>query len=495
MKNKILLKGLDLSYSKEAKDFKKRMLGRAGPIHLKNINIHLYEGEVLGLLSDTETLYYIKEVLSGTLTPTAGKVKTHGGILSLDVMDHINNPFSLDSFIEELLEEYKSGKELGKTIELLHNKPVIRNNLSKKLKELSRKQLAHILLEISGLIDVEIIIYTNFHEHLEDVDKFRSIVNMHEQNGRGVLLLETSLEPIEKMANYFTWVSYGQIRFEGSVEKGVEIYNKYLRDKSMVKNIEQESLFDLEWKRHVYEDASYSENFKRLGKQQVSVLDNINIRKIIITLVLVFIMVLSALVIFMNISFIGESPTFTEEQQNLNEDVTSERLSYAFVDRDGLEMDGTMLPQYTLLEVTAADEENYTVKYRDSEKTVTRDEVLYFNPASLYTEEDFMTLLEYTSPVIQNNYLFYSNYLNGEREFLEQNITFDVLDENHGSVAGIPITYHFSGDTVFSMEFEGAENNTITEDLNLSGEVTIFRVNEGFMIYDSVQNNWNYLRR
>lgn len=495
MKNKILLKGLDLSYSKEAKDFKKRMLGRAGPTHLKNINIHLYEGEVLGLLSDTETLYYIKEVLSGTLTPTAGKVKTHGGILSLDVMDHVNNPFSLDSFIEELLEEYKSGKELGNIIELLHNKPVIRNNLSKKLKELSRKQLAHILLEISGLIDVEIIIYTNFHEHLEDVDKFRSIVNMHEQNGRGVLLLETSLEPIEKMANYFTWVSYGQIRFEGSVEKGVEIYNKYLRDKSMVKNIEQESLFDLEWKRHVYEDESYSENFKRLGKQQVSVLDNINIRKIIITLVLLFIMVLSALVIFMNISFIGESPTFTEEQQNLNEDVTSERLSYAFVDRDGLEMDGTMLPQYTLLEVTAADEENYTVKYRDSEKTVTRDEVLYFNPASLYTEEDFMTLLEYTSPVIQNNYLFYSNYLNGEREFLEQNITFDVLDENHGSVAGIPITYHFSGDTVFSMEFEGAENNTLTEDLNLSGEVTIFRVDEGFMIYDSVQNNWNYLRR
>src|SRR5699024_11472220 len=98
-------------------------------------------------------------------------VKTHGGILSLDVMDHVNNPFSLDSFIEELLEEYKSGKELGNIIELLHNKPVIRNNLSKKLKELSRKQLAHILLEIFGLIDVEIIIYTNFHEHLEEIGR------------------------------------------------------------------------------------------------------------------------------------------------------------------------------------------------------------------------------------------------------------------------------------------------------------------------------------
>ena len=160
MKNNILLKGLDLSYSKEAKGFKERMFGHAGSIHLKNINIHLYEGEVLGLLSDAETLFYIKEVLSGTLNPVTGKVKTHGGILSLDVMDHINNPFSLSFFIEELLEEYKSGKEFQTAVELLYNKPVIRNNLTKKLKDLSRKQLAHILLEISGLIDAEVIIYT-----------------------------------------------------------------------------------------------------------------------------------------------------------------------------------------------------------------------------------------------------------------------------------------------------------------------------------------------
>ncbi|WP_213810650.1 hypothetical protein [Jeotgalicoccus sp. WY2] len=37
MKNNILLKGLDLSYSKEAQGFKKRMLGNAGSIQLKNI--------------------------------------------------------------------------------------------------------------------------------------------------------------------------------------------------------------------------------------------------------------------------------------------------------------------------------------------------------------------------------------------------------------------------------------------------------------------------
>lgn len=495
MKNNILLKGLDLSYSKEAKDFKKRMLGKIGSVHLKNINIHLYEGEVLGLLSDAETLFYIKEVLSGTLNPVTGKVKTYGGILSLDVMDHINNPFALHFFIEELLEEYEGGKQFLSTIELLHDKPIIRNNLNKKLKDLSRKQLAHILLEISVLIDVEVIVYTNFHEHLEDLDKFRGVVNTHEQNGKGILLLESSLKPIEKMANYFTWVSCGQIRFEGSVKKGAERYNKYLRDKSMVKNTEQEALFDLEWKRHIYEDDMYSENFKRLGKQQASVLDNINIRKIIVTLVLVFFMVLSSFVIFMNISFIGESPTFTEEQQNLNEEVTSERLSYAFVNRDGMEIDGATLPQYTLLEVIAADEETYTVNYDGIEKKVNRNEVIYFNPASLYTEEEFMNMLQYASPVIQNNYMFYSNYLNGDRAFLEKNITFDNLDENHGSVAGIPITYHFSGDTVFSMEFEGAENNKVTEELNLTGEVTIFRVDKGFMIYDSIQNNWNYMRR
>src|SRR5699024_11276591 len=145
-----------------------------------------------------------------------------------------------------------------------------------------------------------------------------------------------------------------------------------------------------------------------------------------------------SLVIFMNISFIGESPTFTDEQENRNQEVTSDRISYAFVDRDGLELNGTMLPQYTLLNVTDTTEENYTVEYQGAEETVGRDEVIYFNPASLYTEAEFMDLLQYTSSVIQNNYMFYYNYLNGERVLLEQNNTYDVIDEYYYNLACIP---------------------------------------------------------
>src|SRR5699024_3951355 len=125
MENKILLKGVNLSYSKEAKDFKKRMLGNAGSTHLKNINIHSYEGEVLGLLSDYTTLFHIKEVLTGTLDPVEGKVKTSGGVLSLDIMEHINNPFTRRFFIEELLEEEQSVRAFDDTVEKHHNKNVV----------------------------------------------------------------------------------------------------------------------------------------------------------------------------------------------------------------------------------------------------------------------------------------------------------------------------------------------------------------------------------
>ncbi|MCK1976912.1 hypothetical protein LNK15_07585 [Jeotgalicoccus huakuii] len=495
MKNKVLLKGIDLTYSKEASDFKTRMLGNAGDIYLKDVNIHLYEGEVLGLLSSPDTLFYIKETLSGTLDLKEGKITRNGSILSLDVDDHLTNPFKLSFFIEELLEEYMSGKAFTKTLEQLQAKAIIRNNLDKKVNELTRKQLSHVLLELSALIEADVIIYNNFHKDLEDLDKFRSVVNMHENSKRGILLLETAIEPIEKMANYFTWVSYGQIRYEGSVEGGKEAYNKYLKEKSKVKNIEQEALFDLDWKRRVYEDEKYNENFKRLGKQQASVLDNVNIQKIIVSLVITFVMIVAALVIFMNITFVSETPTFTEENENFTEGETTDRLAYAFVDNEGLNINGETLPPFTLLEVTDSTEETYTINHNGTEETVNRDEVVYFNPASLYTEADFMELLQYTAPVIQDNYLFYSNYLNGDREFLEQNITFDSLDENSGKIAGIPIIYHFQGQTVFSMEFDGVENNPIVEDMNLSSEVTIFRVDGGFMIYDSATNKWNYIIR
>ena len=177
----------------------------------------------------------------------------------------------------------------------------------------------------------------------------------------------------------------------------------------------------------------------------------------------------------MNITFINEEPTFTEENQF--EDVSdSERLAYAFSNRDGLTIGREELPPYTLVEVVSSTEDTYTIQNKDQKETVGRDEVIYFNPASLYTEGDFMDLLQYTDPVIQNNYLFYSNYLNGDREFLEQNITFDSLDEYQGKVAGIPITYHFRGNTVFSMEFDGIENNSIVEDKKLSSDVTILEL-------------------
>ena len=494
MKNNILLKGLDISYSKEAGDFKKRMLGNAGTIYLKDLNIHLYSGEVLGLLSEKETLFYIKEVLTGTLNPSKGKITRYTSVLSLDVDDHTHNHFELGMFIEEMLEEYLGGKEYTVVIDKLLSKAIIRNNLKKAVKDLSRKQLAHILLEISSHVNVNVIIYNDFYQDLDDPEKFQSVVNEHEKNGRGVLLLESSIEAIEKMANYFTWVSYGQIRFEGSVERGVEIYSKYLKDKSKIKNVDEEALFDLEWKRRIFEDGDFSDQYKRLGRKQASILDNVNIQKIIVTMVLVFIMLVAILVIFMNITFINEEPTFTEENQF--EDVSdSERLAYAFSDRDGLTIGGEELPPYTLVEVVSSTEDTYTLQNKDQKETVGRDEVIYFNPASLYTEGDFMDLLQYTDPVIQNNYLFYSNYLNGDREFLEQNITFDSLDEYQGKVAGIPITYHFRGNTVFSMEFDGIENNSIVEDKKLSSDVTIFRVDGGFMIYDSQANKWNYMMR
>src|SRR5699024_4171419 len=120
---------------------------------------------------------------------------------------------------------------------------------------------------------------------------------------------------------------------------------------------------------------------------------------------LVFIMFVASLVIFLIITFIMEEATLTEENQF--EDVSdSEKLAYAFSDRDGLTIGVDELSPYSLVELVSSIEIIYPLQNKDQKETVERDVFIYFNSASLYTECDFMYLLQYTDPVIQNNYLF-----------------------------------------------------------------------------------------
>lgn len=492
----ILLRARDLTYAKEPVKFKDRMLSRAEGLMLKDVTFHLYKGEVLGILSDYKSLYYLKEVVSGTLDATKGKVKTRSSILSLDVMDHVHHRHPVNIFVSELLDEYMRPDAALRVMEELKEQPLFRKRWTTPVRDLPRREIALILIEMSKVTDADIIIYCNMYRHLSGRDKemFRGTVNNLERSERGILLLESDIEPISILANYFLWLSYGQIRYDGSVKKGVDTYNEYMRKKSQLKSVDEEALFDLEWKQNVSEYARYKHSLKRLSRKQTGIIDGLNIRKIILSVVLLFMMLMSSFVIFMDISFTGEANSKENQTVTVPEEEENVRTYYAITAEDDMEFGSQVLSHMSLVEVDSDHQDGYTVLMGGSEYEAGEDSLIYFNPASLYPEAAFESLLPYTSDRFVESYQFYTRYVGRQADEVTDGFSLSSSDERHATVSGFPVTYHFRNGYVFSMTMPASDIEGLREEYGLKSEDVIFRLQDGgFMILDASNETWLYI--
>ena len=496
MQDIILLRGQELSYAKESIHLRKRILSQDEHLLLKDVSFTLYRGEVLGVLSDYETLYYLKDMITGTIEPKAGKVKSEAVIASLDVMDHVQNKHQVQMFLSELFDEYMSPQEVDESLKELDGNPFFKRIWYKNVDSLTRTELASLLMEASTYIEADIFIFCNMSNHLSDGSsvRFKEIVSAFEKEGRGVMLFETDVGMIKRLSNYFLWLSYGQVRYEGGVQKGIAYYNKYLKDKSQIKNVDEEALFDLKWKRNISEYAHFKHNMQRLSKKQTSLIDQLSIRRIIISLVLLFIIMTSSAVIFMNINFSGAGTTVENQTVPAEEEEGIESFVYGLVLNDALEIDGETLPYLSMVDIVEIQDQSYTVVVNDAEHQVDESELIYFNPASLYTETAFDELLQYADSSFSDSYQFYLRMMNRESDDVIEQFNLQA-DEYHGEVPGSPITYHFRNDRVISITFPATDVDALLEDYGLTEKQQIFRVEDGYMILDGENENWVYINR
>lgn len=497
MQNIILLRALNLTYAKEPKKLGDRMLGREEGLLLKDVSFHLYKGEVLGILSDYKTLHFLKEIVNGSLDAREGKVKTESPVLSLDVLDHVHHPHALGMFVAEILDEYMKTEDVEKSVQQLQTQALFNKHWTTPVKDLTRRDLTLVLLEISKFTDVEIIIYCNMYRHLTEEDKvtFKATINAQEKRERGVLLLESSIEPIETLANYFLWLSYGQTRYDGSVKQGVAEYTSYMKQKSQIKNVDEEEKFDLEWKSNVDEYGRYAHGLKRLSRNQASPIDRLNIRKIIISLLILFTMLLASIVIFMDVSFTGVPNTGQNQTVSIPEEETDNRIAYGISTEDSMEIGGETYPYMSMVRVSDRGEASYTVVEGGLTEEVDAGSFIYFNPASLYPEATLEDLLPYTDEVFENNYLYYSRFINRDSSEVVDALNLSASSDKHAVLSGIPITYHFMDDIIFSMSFPARNLEDMYEAFEVSTEDVIFRLPSGYMILDATNETWLYINR
>src|SRR5699024_418455 len=134
------------------------------------------------------------------------------------------------------------------------------------------------------------------------------------------------------------------------------------------------------------EYARYKHSLKRLSRKQTGIIDGLNIRKIILSVVLLFMMLMSSFFIFMDITFTGEANSNQDQRVTVPEDEESARTYYAITAEDDMEFGSQVLSHMSLVEVDSDYQDGYTVMVGGSEYETGENSLIYFNPASLYPE-------------------------------------------------------------------------------------------------------------
>lgn len=497
MQDIILHKSTGLVYQEKERTKETKFFLKPTHLILKDVNTTLYRGEVLGILGEYSTLKYLKNVFAGHLKPDLGRVKYDVSFLSLDVEDHILNKKPLHIFVVEILEEFMTEKDVKVSLDILKRHPIFFNYWEKSVDQLSRQDIAVVLLEISSEIQADITLYNNFFRYLNDdgFNRLKSIINTLEEKEHGVFLLESKFEPIEKLANHFVWLSYGQMRFEGTVQKGRQVYNDYMKKRSQIRSVDEEALFDLEWKERMYEPSNFKHGLKRRNRKSESFIDELNIQQLIIAFVVFFTMLLSYLLVIMDFEFTKEEHPFVEVAEDTEEDVQVERLRYGFVLKDDLKLQDQTLPKYALIQVTETEKNKLNVRIGSNEETVSNDDVLLFNPSSMFETIDYDAMLQYMSDDYLDNHLFYANYLNQPVDNIESDFTLSDINDYKATVDNTDITFLIDKGTVIGIITSGSSEKEIKKAFNIEEDYKIYKTDGGFVLYDAPNNTWVYVSR
>ena len=499
MRNILLLKATNITYAEESPHLKERILNQSERLILKDINLHLYKGQILGILGDSKRLGIVKEIFSKTLSPTSGTLQTEKSILSLDVIDHVHSDQTVGAFTRNFLIEFMRSGVTENIVDNLKYVDVYMRYRDRKLSELSRRDIALLIIELSKFVNVDIVVFSNLSQYLLPEDKavLNSAIVYSQKRHRGVLLLEPDIENIKPYANYFMWLSHGQVRYEGGLKQGVERYERYLRERSSIKNIEEEETFDQSWKETMNEYALFKHNMERVRRKTIVTSENVNVKKLVVSVVLFSIMVASALVVMMDISFTegdGGLPIInqSDDDEVVNE---SDRTLYGLVTNDSLSFGVEDYSTLDIMPIKRVSRNTYNAVVQGGEYEVSTDDFIYFNPASLYQQSSLQILLPYTHSSFRDNYLFYSNYLNISANQLKESINYDHENNQRVDVSGIPITFHLNDDVVYGISFPSQNTEELIEEYELTTENPIFRLPRGYMILYGEAERWLYINR
>ncbi|MDH9161462.1 ATP-binding cassette domain-containing protein [Staphylococcus succinus] len=508
MGSSIILKLLNVTHYYRNKKSKKWYLPfgyDAEDIELNNINLHIYQGEALGIIGEPESSKeLIGRLLSGEIKPDKGRIVRKKDLFFADIEDKLLQVDTVEDYIANVvtLFPYKTSDHKNEQIlKYAH----LQEKSQVQIRHLSDAEYAQLLFTLARTSKATVVILNQVLQHLEDYyfEKAIALSDEYINNQLTIVMIDDNVQRIAQASNYLAWISHGQLRMEGSLKQILPIFNDHEKDRLSLTSDEEKANFDVDWKKTRTRVPELTYNFKRTERYN-HVKPPVALVRFWTFFIACFVgLVLMALLIFNDIGKLEIGQNIDQATiQNQHKNPYQEKLGYGIVLEDSINLENMddhkkiNIGKYAFMTIVGENNKNYKITIDNKNYKVAKNKIRYFNPAGLYEAHSVKSL----APYMHNNYSNYNEFFNSHLHKKHNKVTESLVPENDKDnrfvvpIVQQPISMLFNDkNKLAGFTIPIKDKDKLKDEFNIDSKFWITKSGDGYFMADLKNNQWIYI--
>ncbi|MBO3066389.1 ABC transporter ATP-binding protein [Staphylococcus saprophyticus] len=508
MGSSIILKLLNVTHyyrNRKSKKWYQPFGYDAEDIELNNINLHIYQGEALGIIGEVDSSKsLIGRLLSGEIKPDKGRVVRKTDMFFADIEDKPLLSLSVNDYVKNaiILFQYDTSEhKVEQIIKFSH----LDNETNEPINSLTDQQFAQLQFTLARTSKANIIIMNQILHNLDEsyFEKAIELTDEYINNNLTIVMIDDNVERISKASNYLAWISHGQLRMEGSIKQVLPMFKEHEKDRQSLNSEEEKANFDVDWKKNRTRIPELTYNFRRIERYKHAKPPVALVR--FWTLFTIFFMGLlfMALLMFNDLGKleIGENQD-QASIQNQQKNPYEEKLAYGIVLNDAVNLENMNnskkinADQYSFVTITGENSKNYRVVVDNNNYKIAKNKLRYFDPAGLFEEHSLKSL----APYMHTNYSNYNEFFNSHLHKKHNKVTDSLVPESgkdnrfNVPIVQQPISMIFDDQNKLTgFTFPIKDKKELKDKFDIENNFWITKSGDGYFMADLKNNKWIYI--
>lgn len=508
MGSSIILKLLNVTHYYRNKNSKKWYLPfdyGEEDIELNNFNLHIYQGEALGIIGEPgSSKSLVGRLLSGEIQPDKGRVVRKKDLFFADIEDKLLQSVSVHEFVKQatMLFRYKtSDHKVEQIVRYAH----LEDKIDIKVNHLTNPEYAQLLFALARTSKSSIIIFNHILKYLDEsfVEKAIKLSDEYINENLTIIIIDDAIESIAKTTNYIAWVSHGQLRMEGSLKQVLPVFKDHEHDRLSLVSDEEKANFDVDWKKSRTRTPELTYNFKRIERYNHVKPPVAFVRFWTWLSVCLVGLLFMAILMFNNIGKLEIGQNLDQATiQNQKKNLYEETLGYGIVLDDSITVenmkngDKQKINKYGFVTITAENNKSYRIDVDNKHYKVAKNQLRYFDPASLFESHSTKSL----APYMQKNYINYYEFFNSHLHKKHSTVTESLVPENDKNnrfvvpIVQQPISMIFNDENRLNgFTFPIKKKEELKDKFDIKDNFWITKSGDGYFMADLKNNKWIYI--